>query len=249
MTSKNFSHPKNIDELNELISEGLNVYVQATNALYADDYGIAEDAIRRFNFWKVAVDGFYKKYKIQDYDLDYEIFGTPVGEVIFNYNEALKDVKTATNKIKLKLESIREQSYQNLNSNSHDENFHLSIKGNQVWVNDKYLLSQPHGLGNNLSILRYLIEDLPPRTPVRLNTLPDWLKSEIGTKSFSRILNACGFTGEITKTFFVTSGSKSATFRGVDVDFKELSNAGVDTSLLIKELEVKHDKNIKKMKK
>ena len=113
--------------------------------------------------------------------------------------------------------------------------FHLSINDREIRVND-YLIAKPHAVVSNHDFL----EEITKRTPgsqIKRDNLPPDLQKEIGTKSFIKILNALGFTGEITKAFFYKVDANSLYFSGNTVKREQLIKSGINVRLFIKQLE------------
>lgn len=120
--------------------------------------------------------------------------------------------------------------------------FQLNIKDRYIWIND-YLLSKPHAVGSNLSFFEH-VRSKPANTLIKKSDLPQFLQEDIGNKDFAKILNELGFKDELLRTFFPKRSKKGGVaYRGDKVSKKDLENAGINTALLIKQLELAHLKN------
>jgi hypothetical protein len=119
--------------------------------------------------------------------------------------------------------------------------FVLTTAYRQVYVND-YIISIPQEGSNNKMFLDYVMSK--PNEYISASKLPDHIR--LGTQSFIKVLASLGFTGDIRKAFFKEVGKKHLIYKGNTITEKELIDEGVDVQILIKELELKHSKNIKK---
>ncbi|KND49243.1 MAG: hypothetical protein AB203_02510 [Parcubacteria bacterium C7867-008] len=120
--------------------------------------------------------------------------------------------------------------------------FSISIQDRNVYIN-KYLLSRPHGAGKNLGFLEYVFERSGQR--IEREKLPEMMKTELGKESFSKVLYALGFTGEILKAFFPERAHSTLTFRKT-VSIAELQKSGVDIEILEHDLKGAHIRNSRK---
>ena len=124
--------------------------------------------------------------------------------------------------------------------------FQINVRDREIWIND-YLVGKPHAVGNNFEFFDY-VRLKPANTKIEWKTIPDTagysaMKDEIDGRRFVKILNAIGFTGEITKAFFYKVGSDSLFYRGDKITQQDLQGAGVKMPLFLKQLEVAHLKN------
>lgn len=115
----------------------------------------------------------------------------------------------------------------------------ISLKDREIWINN-YLLSKPHAVGKNMGFFEYIYNN--PNISIKRTDLPDSIKKEILRKSFTKIINAIGFKGEILKAFFPKRGKTEFMFKK-EVLLKDLNNSGIKTPVLLKELELAHTKN------
>jgi len=121
------------------------------------------------------------------------------------------------------------------------ETFKVSVKDREIWIND-YLLSKPHAVGKNFEFFDFVRQNA--KKTITKSELPNFLKEEIGSKGFSKILNEIGFKGEILKAFFPKRSKKRLiVYRGDNITWKDLEEAGVKIELFVKELELAHLKN------
>ena len=122
---------------------------------------------------------------------------------------------------------------------SHIKEYVISAKDREIRIND-YLLSKPHAVGSNFEFFLFLLAN--PDKEIKKSELSSDLRSQIGKKSFSKILNALGFKGEILKTFFPKRGKSSLLFKQ-QVNYDYIVNSGIREGILLKELELAHIKN------
>ena len=120
------------------------------------------------------------------------------------------------------------------------ENFVISIKDREIWVND-YILSKPFATHPNKEFFDYVYANAG-KSFLR-SEIPDYAKRALqGGKSFSKVLNELGFKGEILKAFFPKRGKISILLQK-SVSTADLKEKGVKISLLMQELRTAHAKN------
>ena len=113
------------------------------------------------------------------------------------------------------------------------------IKDRQIWVND-FLLSKPHAVGGNKGFFEYVHENAG--AALNRDQMPNYVKADVGGKSFSKVLNALGFKGEILKAFCPERGKSKLLFRK-EVGTKQLETEGINLELFLQELHLAHTKN------
>ncbi|VVB55109.1 Uncharacterised protein [uncultured archaeon] len=91
-----------------------------------------------------------------------------------------------------------------------------------------------------MSLFEYIAEK--PNTEIWRKELPDFLKSEISGKQFSKILNDIGFKGEILKAFFPKRSKTLLVFQPT-ISQDELVKKGIRMKVFIQELQLAHAKN------
>lgn len=113
------------------------------------------------------------------------------------------------------------------------------IRDRQIRVND-FLLSKPHAVGGNKGFFEYVHEN----AGVALNRdqMPDYVRVDVGGKSFSKVLNELGFKGEILKAFCPERGKSQLLFRK-EVGTQQLETEGINLELLLQELRLAHTRN------
>ncbi|MFZ2621108.1 MAG: hypothetical protein WAX85_01260 [Minisyncoccia bacterium] len=134
---------------------------------------------------------------------------------------------------------VNSAHYKNIDSVSTTDNFKVSIKDREIWINS-YLLSKPHATGKNMSFFEYLFENNGQH--IEREMMPEYLKKDVSGKTFPKIINALGFKGEILKAFFPKRGKNDVMFRK-EVTALELNQNRVNIEKLTNELEVAHSKN------
>lgn len=122
-----------------------------------------------------------------------------------------------------------------------NKKFCIIIKDREIWVND-YLLSKPHGAGNNLAFFESVRKE-KINTKFTKNKLPKALKNEIETRPFHNMLNGLGFKGTTKKAFFKKVSTTSLYYRGDEITEKKLIELGIKMPVFLKELELAHTKN------
>lgn len=117
--------------------------------------------------------------------------------------------------------------------------FCVNKRGQEIWVNDEYLVHKPNFHGDNERFFEYVFNN--PDTEITKEKLEKDIKRKF-TKTFTKMVNGLKFTGEIRKTFFPNvSGKKAVKFRK-KVETQDLRDEGVNIELLVKELEVAHER-------
>lgn len=117
----------------------------------------------------------------------------------------------------------------------------LSLKDRQIWVNNRFFLSQPHFLSGNIEFFEHLLENAGKE--ITRESLPKGLAEVIKKRRFPKILNAFGFKGELLKAFFSKRSRECIVFNKT-VSAKELQERGVELPMLIAELSQAHSRNI-----
>ncbi|MDD4110591.1 MAG: hypothetical protein PHS54_03450 [Clostridia bacterium] len=133
-----------------------------------------------------------------------------------------------------------------INTNKLANNYILSIKDRELWINN-YFLSKPYAVGANKEFIEYVCSK-PKNIKIERKNLPSEyneksLKEQVKGKSFIKILNQLGFKGEILKAFFPERSQNSLTFRGNKITKEDLKKSGIKTQIYLKELELAHLKN------
>ncbi len=124
-----------------------------------------------------------------------------------------------------------------------EKGYYISMKDREIWVNDKYILSKPHGAGSNADFFDHLLKN--SNKMIGRATLPEGIKKDIARKQFSKILNSLGFKGQVLKLFF-PKRSKTTLLFNKQVSRHEIMERGVEETILLKELELAHSKNSSK---
>jgi len=119
--------------------------------------------------------------------------------------------------------------------------FEVKVKDRYIWINN-YLLSKPHAVGTNFEFF-YFIRRQPANSKITKQNMPNYLRKEIGSKRFAKLLNELGFKGEILKAYFPKRGKIMVAYRGDKITKKDLEKAGIKIPLFLKELELAHLKN------
>ncbi|MES2216409.1 MAG: hypothetical protein V4481_03890 [Patescibacteria group bacterium] len=119
--------------------------------------------------------------------------------------------------------------------------FSVKIKDRKILVND-YVIAKPHAVGKNMSFFEYLYENAGKL--LEREDMPEYVRNEVSGRSFTKVLNALGFTGEILKAFFPKRGKGSVQFRK-SVSLKELADQGIDMDIFMKELGLAHTKTVR----
>ncbi len=122
------------------------------------------------------------------------------------------------------------------------ETFFVKIKDREVRVNS-FLLGKPYAIGKNMTFLEYISER--PHQLLKRSDMPEHIQEEMGKRTFGKILNALGFTGQILKAFAPKRNKSAVLFRD-EVTKSQLEEDGVDVELMIKELELAHRRNNRK---
>jgi hypothetical protein len=119
--------------------------------------------------------------------------------------------------------------------------FKIQVKDRYVLVNN-YLLSKPHAVGTNFEFFSF-IRRQPPNSKITKQNMPDWLKNEVGSKRFIKLLNELGFKGELLKAYFPKRGKNIVAYKGDRITKKELEKAGIRIDVFMEELKLAHIKN------
>lgn len=118
------------------------------------------------------------------------------------------------------------------------KNLKVSVKDREILINH-YIAARPHYGRPPLEFFLY-IQEQPANTKITKDSLPAELQAQIGTRSFAKVLENCGFTQELRKAFFPEIGPKVLKYRGNNVSIAELKKHGVNIEALIKQLEFQH---------
>lgn len=118
-------------------------------------------------------------------------------------------------------------------------NLSVQLKDREIWIND-FLLSKPHAVGGNKGFFEYVYENA--NQPLDRDQMPEYVTQDVKGKSFSKVLNELGFKGQILKAFFPERGKSKLSFRN-EVSAEQLEKDGVNSSVLLQELQLAHTKN------
>lgn len=119
--------------------------------------------------------------------------------------------------------------------------YSIKIKDREIWVNN-FLIAKPHAVGKNMSFFEYLYENADKL--INRDDMPEYVKKDVSGRSFTKVLNALGFTGEILKAFVPKRGKGSVLFKK-SVSQEELTDRGVNVEIFIKELGLAHIKIVR----
>jgi hypothetical protein len=119
--------------------------------------------------------------------------------------------------------------------------FSVKIRDRKILVND-YVIAKPHAVGKNMSFFEYLYDHAGKL--LEREDMPEYVRSEVSGRSFTKVLNALGFTGEILKAFFPKRGKGSVLFKK-SVSLKELADQGINMDIFIKELGLANTKIVR----
>ncbi|MFZ2556172.1 MAG: hypothetical protein WAZ27_04550 [Minisyncoccia bacterium] len=150
------------------------------------------------------------------------------------WNKMLKNIDDAKERGEIGFPSAEQRP-----SAKTPENFVIRVKDREIWISD-FLLSKPYGAGTNMSFFEYIIQHSDQE--LQRESMPTHIKNEVGGKSFSKILNALGFKGEILKAFVPKRGKSSLLFRK-ETSKDQLEKEGVKIHLLLQELVLAHTRN------
>lgn len=116
------------------------------------------------------------------------------------------------------------------------KNYFVSFRKNrEIWVNKIYLISKPHFNRDNETFFDFIY-----KKPDAELTREELKKNNIDLKkSFIGIISELGFTGEIKKVFFPSSGKDAVIFRKKATK-DDIKKENIYETLLVKELEVAH---------
>jgi hypothetical protein len=117
--------------------------------------------------------------------------------------------------------------------------FSLKLNDRKIWINE-FLLSKPYATGKNLAFFDHVF--CHPKEEIKKENLPDMLKTQLGGKSFTKILSELNFTGEILKAFFPKRGKSTVFFRK-NVHYQTLIEERLNMDSFFKELKKAHIKN------